>query len=64
MPVKAVILNLLSVGATYGLLVLIFQEGVGNEIFGFQQADTIEAWLPIFLFAVLFGLHGLPRFLA
>ena len=55
-PVKAVILNLLSVGATYGLLVLIFQEGVGNEIFGFQQADTIEAWLPIFLFAVLFGL--------
>ena len=55
-PIKAVILNLLSVGATYGLLVLIFQEGVGNEIFGFQQAETIEAWLPIFLFAVLFGL--------
>ena len=55
-PFKAVILNLLSVGATYGLLVLIFQKGVGNEIFGFQQAETIEAWLPIFLFAVLFGL--------
>ena len=55
-PIKAVILNLLSVGATYGLLVLIFQKGVGNEIFGFQQAETIEAWLPIFLFAVLFGL--------
>ena len=42
-PLKAVILNLLSVGATYGLLVLIFQKGVGNDIFGFQQADTIEA---------------------
>ena len=58
-PLKAIILNLLSVGATYGLLVLIFQKGVGNEIFGFQQADTadtVEAFLPIFLFAVLFGL--------
>ena len=55
-PVKAIILNLLSVGATYGLLVLIFQKGVGNEVFGFQQAETVEAWLPIFLFAVLFGL--------
>ena len=55
-PIKAIILNLLSVGATYGLLVLIFQKGVGNEIFGFQQAETVEAWLPIFLFAVLFGL--------
>ena len=49
-------LNLLSVGATYGILVLIFQKGVGNEIFGFQQAETVEAWLPIFLLAVLFGL--------
>ena len=55
-PIKAIILNLLSVGATYGILVLIFQKGVGNEVFGFQQAETVEAWLPIFLFAVLFGL--------
>ena len=55
-PLKATLLNLLSVGATYGILVLIFQKGVGNEVFGFQQAETIEAWLPIFLFAVLFGL--------
>ena len=55
-PIKAIILNLLSVGATYGLLVLIFQKGVANEVFGFQQAETIEAWIPIFLFAVLFGL--------
>ena len=55
-PLKAVILNLLSVGATYGILVMIFQKGWGNEVFGFQQAETVEAWLPIFLFAVLFGL--------
>jgi putative drug exporter of the RND superfamily len=54
--VKAVLLNLLSVGAAYGLLVLVFQEGVGNELFGFQQVDAIEAWVPLFLFSVLFGL--------
>jgi putative drug exporter of the RND superfamily len=53
---KAIAVNLLSVGAAYGLLVLVFQEGVGNELFGFQQVDTIEAWVPLFLFAVLFGL--------
>jgi RND superfamily putative drug exporter len=55
-PLKAIVLNLLSVGAAYGLLVLVFQEGVGNEIFGFQQVDAIEAWVPLFLFSVLFGL--------
>ena len=53
---KAIAVNLLSVGAAYGLLVLVFQEGVGNELFGFPQVDTIEAWVPLFLFAVLFGL--------
>jgi RND superfamily putative drug exporter len=52
----AVALNLLSVGAAYGLLVLVFQEGVGAGLFGFQQTDTIEAWVPLFLFSVLFGL--------
>jgi RND superfamily putative drug exporter len=55
-PVKALVMNLLSVGATYGLLVLVFERGIGNEIFGFQQIDTIEAWLPLFLFSILFGL--------
>ena len=55
-PAKALIMNLLSVGAAYGLLVLVFQHGVGNEIFGFQRTETIEAWLPLFLFAFLFGL--------
>jgi RND superfamily putative drug exporter len=37
-------------------LVLVFQEGIGNEFFGFPQVDAIEAWVPLFLFAVLFGL--------
>jgi uncharacterized membrane protein YdfJ with MMPL/SSD domain len=53
---KAIVVNLLSVGAAYGLMVLVFQDGVGNELFGFPQVDTIEAWVPLFLFAVLFGL--------
>jgi uncharacterized membrane protein YdfJ with MMPL/SSD domain len=52
----AVILNLLSVGAAYGLLVLVFQDGVGAGLLGFNQVDTIEAWVPLFLFSVLFGL--------
>ena len=56
LPAKAILLNLLSVGAAYGLLVLVFVKGVGNELFGFQQVDTVEAWVPLFLFAVLFGL--------
>jgi uncharacterized membrane protein YdfJ with MMPL/SSD domain len=52
----AVVLNLLSVGAAYGLLVLVFQHGFAAGLFGFQQVDTIEAWVPLFLFSVLFGL--------
>jgi RND superfamily putative drug exporter len=55
-PVKAIIMNLLSVGAAYGLIVLVFQHGVGADLLGFNQADSIEAFLPIFMFAVLFGL--------
>ncbi len=55
-PIKALVMNLLSVGATYGVLVLVFQHGVGNEILGLRQTETIAAWLPLFLFAVLFGL--------
>jgi uncharacterized membrane protein YdfJ with MMPL/SSD domain len=55
-PATSIAMNLLSVGAAYGLLVLVFVEGVGNEIFGFQQVDIVEAWVPLFLFAVLFGL--------
>ena len=55
-PIKAIIMNLLSVGAAYGLMVLVFQKGVGADLFGFQQIETIEAWLPLILFAILFGL--------
>jgi RND superfamily putative drug exporter len=52
----AIIMNLLSVGAAYGLIVLVFQKGVGAEFFGFIQVEVIETWLPLFLFALLFGL--------
>ena len=52
----AIVLNLLSVGAAYGLLVLVFQHGIGADVLGFQQVESIDAWLPLFLFAVLFGL--------
>jgi putative drug exporter of the RND superfamily len=55
-PIKAIIMNLLSVGASYGLIVLVFQKGYGADLLGFQQVDAIEAWLPLFLFSVLFGL--------
>jgi uncharacterized membrane protein YdfJ with MMPL/SSD domain len=52
----ALVLNLLSVGAAYGLLVLVFQKGVGTGLLGFSHVDSIEAWVPLFLFSVLFGL--------
>jgi RND superfamily putative drug exporter len=61
-PAKAIVMNLLSVGAAYGLIVLIFQKGgpgFAHTIagwLGFQQVDAIEAWLPLFLFSILFGL--------
>ena len=55
-PIKAIILNLLSVGAAYGVLVLVFQEGVGEGFLNFESAGTIEIFMPLFLFAVLFGL--------
>jgi RND superfamily putative drug exporter len=55
LPLKAVLMNLLSVSATYGVLVLVFQHGWGEPI-GLQESPQIEAWIPIFLFAMLFGL--------
>jgi RND superfamily putative drug exporter len=54
--IKAIVMNLLSVGAAYGLLVWVFQEGHLVDFFGFQRVEAIEAWLPLFLFSVLFGL--------
>lgn len=55
-PLKAAALNLLSVGAAYGALVLVFQHGVGATWLGLQQVPIIEAWIPLFLFTVLYGL--------
>ncbi len=55
LPAKAVVMNLLSVAATYGVLVLVFQQGLHDSI-GLQGSEQIEAWIPIFLFAMLFGL--------
>jgi RND superfamily putative drug exporter len=55
-PVKAILLNLLSVAAAYGAMVFVFQDGHGTGLLGFQRTPTIEAWIPIFLFSILFGL--------
>jgi len=52
----AIVMNMLSVGAAYGLIVLVFQKGIGADFFGFIQVEVIETWLPLFLFALLFGL--------
>ena len=54
-PLKAILMNLLSVGAAYGLMVVVFQKGWGADLLGLQQVDYIEAWMPLFLFAILFG---------
>jgi RND superfamily putative drug exporter len=54
--VKAIVLNLLSVGAAYGILVAVFQWGWGESLFGFQSNGGITPWLPMFLFVILFGL--------
>ena len=54
--VKAVILNLLSVGAAYGVLVLVFQHGWGKSLLGFEFTGGIDPFLPILLFVILFGL--------
>jgi RND superfamily putative drug exporter len=56
LPLKAVVLNLLSVSAAYGLLVIVFKWGVGSDVLGLYEFSQIEAWIPIFLFAMLFGL--------
>jgi uncharacterized membrane protein YdfJ with MMPL/SSD domain len=53
---KAVVLNLLSVGAAYGLLVAVFQWGWGESVLDFKSTGGITSWLPLFLFVVLFGL--------
>ena len=53
---KAIVLNLLSVGAAYGVLVWVFQDGHGESLLGFESSGGITSWLPLFLFVLLFGL--------
>jgi uncharacterized membrane protein YdfJ with MMPL/SSD domain len=55
-PIKAILLNLLSVGAAYGVLVWIFQDGHLQGLLGFHSNGAVVTWLPLFLFTVLFGL--------
>src|ERR687897_498400 len=55
-PITAILLNLLSVGAAYGVLVLVFQNGNGESLIGFSSNGGVANWLPLFLFVVLFGL--------
>jgi len=55
-PIKAIVLNLLSVGAAYGVLSLVFNRGWGNHLLGFSGTAPIVPWLPVFMFVVLFGL--------
>jgi RND superfamily putative drug exporter len=55
-PLKAIVLNLLSVGAAYGVLVLVFQKGNFESLLGFKSIGGIVEWLPLFLFVILFGL--------
>jgi uncharacterized membrane protein YdfJ with MMPL/SSD domain len=55
-PIKAIVLNLLSVGAAYGVLKLVFQDGNLEGLLGFESTGGITSWLPLFLFVILFGL--------
>jgi RND superfamily putative drug exporter len=55
-PLKAIVLNLLSVGSAYGILTLVFQDGHGEKALGFDSVGGITPWVPLFLFVILFGL--------
>jgi uncharacterized membrane protein YdfJ with MMPL/SSD domain len=55
-PIKAIVLNLLSVGSAYGVLTLVFQDGHGEKLLDFQSVGGIAPWIPLFLFVILFGL--------
>ncbi len=55
-PLKAVIMNLLSIGAAYGVMIAVFQFGWAKDVFGVGKAGPIEAWIPMMLFAIVFGL--------
>ena len=55
-PIKAIVLNLLSVGAAYGVLTFVFQQGHFEGLLGFHSNGGVATWLPLFMFVVLFGL--------
>jgi RND superfamily putative drug exporter len=55
-PIKAIVLNLMSVAASYGVLTWVFQDGHGESLLGFKSTGSITSWLPMFLFVILFGL--------
>ena len=55
-PLKSIVMNLLSVGAAYGVITAIFQHGWDRGLLGFQHTPRIEAWVPLFMFTILFGL--------
>jgi uncharacterized membrane protein YdfJ with MMPL/SSD domain len=55
-PIKAILLNLLSVGAAYGVVIWIFQDGHLESLLGFESTGAVTSWLPLFLFVILFGL--------
>jgi RND superfamily putative drug exporter len=55
-PIKAIVLNLLSVGGAYGILVLVFQDGHGDKLLDFQSVGGVAPVIPLFLFVILFGL--------
>jgi len=55
-PLKAVVMNLLSIGSAYGILVAVFQWGWLSDIIGIDKTGPIDAWIPMFLFAIVFGL--------
>jgi RND superfamily putative drug exporter len=55
-PLKAVVMNLLSIGAAYGIIVAIFQWGWGASLIGLDKTGPIDSWIPMFLFAIVFGL--------
>ena len=55
-PLKAILMNLLSVGAAFGMMVLVFQKGVATGLLGFQHAEVMDVWIPLVMFSILFGL--------
>ncbi len=56
LAVKAVVLNLLSLAAAFGVVVLVFQQGHGSELWGVEASDSVIAWIPLMIFAFLYGL--------